>query len=191
MTGNKIDMDRRQTILKAARTIFLRHGYTEAKMSDIAAKAKVAPGTLYLYFPSKESLANSIGEEVFARLLREFSDTVVNLEKPSDIDDLVRWATNVGDEERELLVLLKLAGEGEVHGSYKKEFRNRLADLLTETMKKEHVRSYPAMHLSDIVISILGGIFKACILSDKNDVEVTRDASAKLLKHALFEDSAL
>ncbi len=191
MTGNKIDMDRRQTILKAARTIFLRYGYTEAKMSDIAAKAKVAPGTLYLYFPSKESLANSIGEEVFARLLREFSDTVVNLEKPSDIDDLVRWATNVGDEERELLVLLKLAGEGEVHGSYKQEFRNRLADLLTETMKKEHVRSYPAMHLSDIVISILGGIFKACILSDKKDVEVTRDASAKLLKHALFEDSAL
>jgi hypothetical protein len=65
-------------------------------------------------------------------LLREFSDTVVKLEKPSDIDDLVRWATNVGDEERELLMLLKLAGE--VHGSY---------------------------------------------------------ASAKLLKHALFEDSAL
>jgi AcrR family transcriptional regulator len=191
MTGNKIDTDRRQTILKAARTIFLRHGYTESKMSDIAKKAKVAPGTLYLYFPSKESLANSIGEEVFARLLREFSDTVVNLEKPSDIDDLVRWATNVGDEERQLLVLLKLAGEGEVHGSYKREFRNRLADLLTETMKKEHVRSYPAMHLADIVISILGGIFKACILSDKNDVEVTRDASAKLLKHAIFEDSAL
>jgi AcrR family transcriptional regulator len=189
MTGNKIDMDRRQTILKAARTIFLRYGYTEAKMSDIAAKAKVAPGTLYLYFPSKESLANSIGEEVFGRLLREFSDTVVNLEKPSDIDNLVRWATNVGDEERELLVLLKLAGE--VHGSYKQKFRNRLADLLTETMKLEHVRSYPAMQLSDIVISILGGIFNACILSDKNDVEVTRDASAKLLKHALFEDSAL
>jgi hypothetical protein len=58
-------------------------------------------------------------------------------------------------------------------------------------MKLEHVRSYPAMQLSDIVISILGGIFNACILSDKNDVEVTRDASAKLLKHALFEDSAL
>jgi hypothetical protein len=86
-------------------------------------------------------------------------------------------------------VLLKNAGE--VHGSYKQKFRNQLADLLTESMKNENVRSYPAMQLSDIVLSILGGIFNACIVSDKKDVEVTRDASAKLLKHALFKDSAL
>jgi AcrR family transcriptional regulator len=47
---------RRDGILKAARKVFWKKGYQAATMPQIAAVAEIAPGTLYLYFPSKEVL---------------------------------------------------------------------------------------------------------------------------------------
>lgn len=47
---------RRRAILDAARALFWRHGYAVTTMPAIAAAAELAPGTLYLYFPSKSAL---------------------------------------------------------------------------------------------------------------------------------------
>lgn len=47
---------RRQEILDAARKVFFESGYGGASMPRIAEAAELAPGTLYLYFPSKEAL---------------------------------------------------------------------------------------------------------------------------------------
>ncbi len=47
---------RRESILDAARKVFWRAGYDGATMPQIAAEAELAPGTLYLYFPGKDSL---------------------------------------------------------------------------------------------------------------------------------------
>jgi AcrR family transcriptional regulator len=47
---------RRAQILKAAMDIFARKGFTAATMPEIAAKAGVAAGTIYLYFPNKREL---------------------------------------------------------------------------------------------------------------------------------------
>jgi AcrR family transcriptional regulator len=44
------------TILAAAGELILERDYRELTMADIAAKAKVAKGTLFLYFKSKEEL---------------------------------------------------------------------------------------------------------------------------------------
>lgn len=47
---------RRQEILKAAVAVFSRQGFEAARAEDIARSAKIAKGTLYLYFRSKEAL---------------------------------------------------------------------------------------------------------------------------------------
>src|SRR5450432_1312072 len=47
---------RRLAILRAARTVFARQGYSDTVVDDIAAEAGIAKGTLYLYFPSKEQI---------------------------------------------------------------------------------------------------------------------------------------
>ena len=47
----------RQTeILDAAREVFGEKGFTDASMDEIAARAGLAKGTLYLYFPSKRDV---------------------------------------------------------------------------------------------------------------------------------------
>lgn len=49
---------KRCAILNAALALFAKHGFEGTPVPDIAAKAKVAAGTIYRYFPSKEALVN-------------------------------------------------------------------------------------------------------------------------------------
>jgi AcrR family transcriptional regulator len=56
--------DRRQQLLVAALDEFYERGFTAARMDDIAARADVSKGTLYLYFRSKEDLFQSLVDEI-------------------------------------------------------------------------------------------------------------------------------
>lgn len=48
--------ERRQSILRAAREVFLEEGFHRATVDSIAERAEVSKGTVYLYFESKETL---------------------------------------------------------------------------------------------------------------------------------------
>ncbi len=60
--------DKREAILRAAIKVFASKGYFNSKVADIASKAKIADGTVYLYFKSKEEILHSI----FDRTMSEF-----------------------------------------------------------------------------------------------------------------------
>ena len=60
--------DKREAILRSAIKVFARKGYFNSKVADIAGKAKIADGTVYLYFKSKEEILHSI----FNRTMDEF-----------------------------------------------------------------------------------------------------------------------
>jgi AcrR family transcriptional regulator len=62
-------LDRREAILAAARGVLAEKGLEAAKISDIVARAGVAQGTFYLYFPSKLSLVLALAEDMNTRLL--------------------------------------------------------------------------------------------------------------------------
>src|SRR5437868_9797164 len=57
------DSAKRRQIIEGARAVFLTQGFDAASMSDIARKAGVSKGTLYVYFKSKEELFEAITEE--------------------------------------------------------------------------------------------------------------------------------
>lgn len=57
---------RREAILDAALEEFAAKGYAGARMEDIARRAGVAKGTLYLHFGDKEGLFNGLAESAFA-----------------------------------------------------------------------------------------------------------------------------
>ncbi len=62
---------RRRTILKAAKKLFFKKGLESTTMDEVAEKAELSKGTLYLYFQSKEILALSIIKETSDLLNRE------------------------------------------------------------------------------------------------------------------------
>jgi len=63
------DPGKRQRILDAAIRTFGRRGYHDAKIADIAAAARVAEGTVYLYFRNKEDLFATVFDEKMDDLL--------------------------------------------------------------------------------------------------------------------------
>ena len=81
----------REALVKAAREVFERDGFLDARITDIAAAAGVATGSFYTYFTSKE--------DAFAAVIDELSDEEMlhpRLREPADRDDPVAMieATN-------------------------------------------------------------------------------------------------
>ena len=64
---------RRQAILQAALAVFAQHGFEAARLEDMAARAGVAKGTLYLYFRDKEALFEALVRNAVSPLLDEMS----------------------------------------------------------------------------------------------------------------------
>ena len=54
----------RAALVSAARTIFERDGFLDARITDITAEAKVASGTFYTYFNDKEEIFAAVVESV-------------------------------------------------------------------------------------------------------------------------------
>jgi AcrR family transcriptional regulator len=63
----------RRGIIAAALDAFLERGFSGTRMSDVAARAGVAKGTLYLYFADKEALFEGVLREVIAEPLSGLS----------------------------------------------------------------------------------------------------------------------
>ena len=59
---------RRSEIIQAAIKVFSRHGFEAARAEDIAHAARIAKGTLYLYFRSKEALYSAAIAHAVAEL---------------------------------------------------------------------------------------------------------------------------
>lgn len=53
-------IDKRRAILDAAVTVFARQGFHTCRVSDIADEAGVAYGLVYHYFPSKETILDTL-----------------------------------------------------------------------------------------------------------------------------------
>ena len=67
----------RARLLEAAKTVFERDGFLDARISDIAEEAGVSYGSFYHYFDSKEALFREIAAEVDARLRAPVDDVIL------------------------------------------------------------------------------------------------------------------
>ena len=75
-------------ILAAARAIFLANGFALAKVDEIARRAGVSKGTVYLYFPTKEALFEEMVRGEFLPLIDRLTAVVAGDEQMSATDQL-------------------------------------------------------------------------------------------------------
>ncbi len=74
--------ERRQEILGAARGLFWTRGFAGTTMPQVARAAELAPGTLYLYFPSKDALYAELLVEGYDLLLGRLRECVRRKSSP-------------------------------------------------------------------------------------------------------------
>lgn len=76
--------DKREAIIRAATQVFAANGYSNSKVADIARRAGVADGTVYLYFKSKEEILHSIFDRHAGSALAEGKRQLAELAKPQE-----------------------------------------------------------------------------------------------------------
>ncbi len=72
--------EKETAIVEAATTVFLRHGFKGAKMTEIAHLADVAEGTLYLYFKNKNALMLAVVDAHWERITKGAAASIQNID---------------------------------------------------------------------------------------------------------------
>ena len=70
--------ERPQEILDAAYAVFAEKGFAAARMEDIAGRAGVTKGTVYLYFDSKEAVFKALVAGAFGERLEGIEGLIDN-----------------------------------------------------------------------------------------------------------------
>ena len=68
--------DKHSKIIRAATKIFAKKGFFNARISDIAKEAKVADGTIYLYFNNKYDMLLAVFEEKIGKLVEQITSQI-------------------------------------------------------------------------------------------------------------------
>ncbi len=69
-------------IISAATKVFAKKGFFNARISDIAKDAKVADGTIYLYFNNKYDILISVFEEEIGKLIDQVKKSLAQESDP-------------------------------------------------------------------------------------------------------------
>jgi TetR/AcrR family fatty acid metabolism transcriptional regulator len=101
--------DKRRRILDAAVGVFARKGYFAARVSDVAKKAGVADGTIYLYFQAKQDILVRLFDEVMSVHVEEAREAVRALASaPERLQAIAERHLAVLGENRDLAVVFQV-----------------------------------------------------------------------------------
>ena len=130
-------------IIDAATKIFAEKGFFQAKVSDIAREAKVADGTIYLYFENKDDILISLFEEQMkvvledmrAQVLKE-KDAIKKIEQFAIAHlKLIELNKNVAE-----IIQVELRQSSKFMKEYKNEqfmqYLNLIGDIIREGQEK-------------------------------------------------------
>ncbi len=69
-------LDKHNKIIISATKVFAKKGFFNARISDIAKEAKVADGTIYLYFNNKFDILISVLEEEIGKIIEQIEKAI-------------------------------------------------------------------------------------------------------------------
>ncbi|MFO1463805.1 MAG: TetR/AcrR family transcriptional regulator [bacterium] len=82
VNAQKTGTEKYQKIIQAATKVFAQKGFYNSKVADVAKEAKVADGTIYLYFKNKDDLLISIFENSMDTFTGEIQKIVEGVSDP-------------------------------------------------------------------------------------------------------------
>lgn len=137
---------RRQEILNAARLEFFERGFHRPTVDDVAARAEVSKGTIYLYFESKEGILAHLLIEGLDLLVEEMESVCDPVSSPSvecTLQELGRAYLRFCQSNPSYFRLIMAFDRGRFEGSIPRELHQQVMDkslqgldLLAQTVKR-------------------------------------------------------
>jgi AcrR family transcriptional regulator len=104
----------RERLARAAIKLFVRKGLAATTTREIAAAARIAEGTIYRYFPTKEEMAADLFRENYVALVGELRDAARAASTPMDrLGAMIARFYRMFDEDRDLFAFLFIAAPGQ------------------------------------------------------------------------------
>lgn len=135
--------ERVAALLEAAASVIAERGYEAATMAEIAARAGALVGSLYHFFPSKETLAEALIERyrgivdaAFARIDERAASMPIEELADAFLDLMVE----VQGESRAMVALLEAREDG---SRKRQEFRDATVDRIARTLLLRSPRLAP------------------------------------------------
>jgi AcrR family transcriptional regulator len=133
---------RPQELLAAALDLFVERGYAATRLDEVAARAGVSKGTLYLYFENKEELFKAVVRENMVPPLADAEELINSFEGRSS--DLLRlcidgWWQRIGATKLSGISKLMMAESGnfpDVARFYHEEVVSRGGALLSRIIER-------------------------------------------------------
>ncbi|OIP45750.1 MAG: TetR family transcriptional regulator [Desulfobacterales bacterium CG2_30_60_27] len=101
--------DKHRKIIQAAIHVFAKKGFFNARISDIAKAAKVADGTIYLYFNNKYDILISLFEEEIGNLIEQVTGALQTITDPrKKLEIFALHHLGLVEENRELAEVLQV-----------------------------------------------------------------------------------
>lgn len=133
MTSTRIQ--RQQEILAAAQAVFAEQGFHGATMDDIAARAGLAKGTLYLYFASKRELFLSVLKHGFEEMRRTLREVIAaDDDFPGQVEAVIKAHRDFCRDKKEFFQILE-EFKGDLGAGVRKSREDILA-LLVELIDR-------------------------------------------------------
>jgi AcrR family transcriptional regulator len=156
---------RPQEILEAALSVFAEKGFAAARMDDIATRARVSKGTIYLYFPSKEAVFRALVQATLARRVADLAEVARSHKGPiaSLIRELIlRFGHLVATSDLVVLPKMVIAEAGnfpDLARIYREEVVERglalLEGLMKAGMERGEFRKMPVNHAARLCVAPL------------------------------------
>lgn len=187
-----LEPNRREDILQAARQVFRQRGYQNALMEDIARKAGVAKGTVYLYFKSKLAILEALVDHYYDIMELAAFPAVVNPDSAEAVRESVHAAFETASRERDLVVLLDLR-LGLSKDKREEAIGNprgvrRLQAFLKNCRRRGELREYDPAIAAVLMGGLLQWITKLCLVWRGDDLAKYEDTAVRIIQFALFNN---
>jgi AcrR family transcriptional regulator len=108
----------RADLLKAARHVFIEHGYHDSSIAQITEHADVGVGTFYLHFRDKDEIFTTLVDEGFRELHQQIAATVAGSPEGRTLETLIRAIFRHAYTQRDLFQITWSARRGGPARSY-------------------------------------------------------------------------
>ena len=155
--------DKYQRILEASVKVFADHGFHQSTVSQIAKKAGVADGTIYLYFKNKEDILVQIFNYKTKQIFERFRDVVDSADNPIEkLRNLIRRHLQEFQQDRNLAVVY-LAETRQINRVMEDQIKimskmyfDLVAEILEQGQQNGNFRT--VLHLGLVKRHILGSV---------------------------------
>ncbi len=164
--------ERPSEILAAGLSVFAERGFSTARLDDVAERAGVAKGTIYLYFSTKEELFEAVVRDAFASVLERLTGALAlpDISCTALVRLMIQtmYAQMVATERREILRLLVAEAKRfpDLVAFYHREAISRGKAIITEILRRGiasgEFRDSPATRFPEVIIgpAIMAAVWK-------------------------------